>query len=172
MPLADSGSATVEVSLCELVDPAGRWRLLLNRRLFVYTQHNGLLGRRDIEADNIGGFGRKVRVVTLAPGLASLKVDLVPAQEPPDMLDINIAQRIGQQGPSPARKPFRRWFVQQPQNPFVGRLGIDRLLARPGACPSAPQGHGRHIDAVCWNAVTLPWADFWHRRHKRQVCSM
>src|ERR1700687_3555889 len=59
----------------------------LNRRLFVHAQHNGLLGRGDIEANNIGGFGRKVRVVALTPGLANREVNLVAAQEPPDILE-------------------------------------------------------------------------------------
>jgi hypothetical protein len=31
------------------------------------------------EANNVGGFGRKVRVVALAPGFASLKINLVAA---------------------------------------------------------------------------------------------
>src|SRR5215475_5247654 len=31
----------------------------------------------------------------------------------------------------PARNPFRGWLVQQLQNSLVGRLRIDRLLARP-----------------------------------------
>src|ERR1700731_3906875 len=45
----------------------------LDRRLFVHAEHNGLLGRGDIEANHIGGFGRKMRVVALAPGLASAR---------------------------------------------------------------------------------------------------
>src|SRR4029079_6397986 len=52
----------------------------LDRWLLVYAPHTGLRLRRDIEADNIGGFGRKVRVVALAPGLASHQVNLVAAQ--------------------------------------------------------------------------------------------
>src|SRR6266567_3464275 len=103
----------------------------LDRRLFVHAQHNGLLRRGDIEANNIGGFGRKVRVVALTPGLASREINLVAAQEPPDILDVDIAQRLGQQRTGPACKPFRWRFVQQPQNPLVGGLRIDRLLARP-----------------------------------------
>src|SRR6267154_3452852 len=103
----------------------------LDRRLFVHAQHNGLLGRGDIEANNIGGFGRKVRVVALTPGLASREVNLVAAQEPPDILDVNIAQRPGQQRPGPACEPLRWRFVQQLQNPLVGGLRIDRLLAGP-----------------------------------------
>src|SRR5215475_576147 len=102
----------------------------LDRGLLVHAQHNGLRGRGDIEADNIRGFGRKVRVVALTPGLASREVDLVAAQKPPDILNVNIAQRPGQQGPGPACEPFRRRLVQQLQNPLVGGLRIDWLLAR------------------------------------------
>jgi hypothetical protein len=67
----------------------------LDRGLFVHAEHNRLLGRGDIEADNIGGFGRKVRVVALTPGLANREVNLVAAQEAPDILDVDIAQRLG-----------------------------------------------------------------------------
>src|SRR5713226_6172050 len=103
----------------------------LDRRLFVHAEHNGPLGRGDIEANDIGGFGRKVRVVALAPGFASHEVNLVAAQEPPDILDVDIAQHLGQQGPGPACDPLRWRLIQQLQNPLVGRLRINRLLARP-----------------------------------------
>ena len=98
-----------------------------DRRLFVHAQRNALLGRGDTEANNIGGLGG----VALTPGLASREVNHVAAQEPPDILDVNIAQRLGQQGSGPACKPGWWRFVQQPQNPLVGGLRIDRLLARP-----------------------------------------
>src|SRR6516165_8177268 len=52
----------------------------LDRGLLVHAQHNGLRGRGNIEADNIGGFGRKVRVLALTPGLASRQVNLVAAR--------------------------------------------------------------------------------------------
>jgi hypothetical protein len=90
-----------------------------------------LLGRGDIEANDIGGFGRKVWVVALTPGLANHEVNLAAAQEPPDILDIDIAQCLGQQRAGPACKPFWWRFVQQPKDPLVGGLRIDRLLARP-----------------------------------------
>ncbi len=47
------------------------------------------------------------------------------------MLDVNIAQRPRQQGPGPACEPFWRWFIQKPQNPLIGGLRINRLLAWP-----------------------------------------
>src|SRR6266446_6893925 len=101
----------------------------LNRRLFVDAQDNGLCRRSNVEADNIGGFGRKLRIVALAPGFASRKGDLVAAQESPDILNVNIAQRRGQQRSRPAREPLWCRLVQQSQNPPVGRLRIDRLFA-------------------------------------------
>src|SRR5215470_3951317 len=61
----------------------------LDRGLLVHTQHNSLRRRGNVKADNIRGFGRKVRVVALTPGLASREVNLVAAQEPPDILDVN-----------------------------------------------------------------------------------
>src|SRR5450631_2514943 len=86
-----------------------------------------------------------MRVVAFAPGLASCEINLVAAQEPPDILDVNIVKFPGQQGPGPAREPGRRRFIEQLQNPFVGRLRIDRLLARPRfACsPSRPRSAKR-----------------------------
>jgi hypothetical protein len=44
-----------------------------------------------VRANDIGGFGRKVRVVALTPGLASREVNLVATLETPDILDVNIA---------------------------------------------------------------------------------
>src|ERR1700736_5838669 len=84
----------VVVALARQGTPIGQLEITLrplqrlDRGLFVNAEHNGLLGRGDIETNNVGGFGRKVRVVALAPGLASLKIDLVAAKESPDILDV------------------------------------------------------------------------------------
>src|SRR6266446_492625 len=77
----------------------------LDRGLLVYAQHNGLRRRRDIEADNIGGFGRKVRVVALAPGLASHQVNLVAAQEPPDYWTSTSPSASASRGPVQRANP-------------------------------------------------------------------
>jgi hypothetical protein len=53
----------------------------LDRRLLVNAQHNGLGGRIDIEANNIGGFGGKLGIVALAPGFAGRQIDLVVARK-------------------------------------------------------------------------------------------
>src|SRR5450631_1455732 len=70
-----------------------------------------------------------MRVVALAPGLASCEINLVDAQEPPDILDVDIAKFPGQQGPGPAREPGRRRLIEQLQNPLVGRLRMSVFRA-------------------------------------------
>src|SRR4029077_5701705 len=62
----------------------------LDRRLFIDRQQNRLAGWSNIEANNIGRFRGKGRIVALAPRLASVKIDLVAAQEPPALLDGSI----------------------------------------------------------------------------------
>jgi hypothetical protein len=42
----------------------------LNRGLLIDAEHDGLAGRVDIEADDIGCLGGKIRIVALLPGLA------------------------------------------------------------------------------------------------------
>jgi hypothetical protein len=72
-----------------------------------------------------------MRIVALAPGLASRQINFVAAQEPPDILDVDVAQLPGQQGAGPAGEPGRRRFIEQLQNPLVGRFRVDGLLAWP-----------------------------------------
>src|SRR4029077_9255054 len=62
----------------------------LDRGLLVHAEYNRLRGRGDVEANNIGGFGREVRVIALAPGFASREVNLVAAQGPPDIFDVQL----------------------------------------------------------------------------------
>src|SRR5436190_16679767 len=104
----------------------------LDRRLFVDTQNNRLGGRIDIEADHIGGFRRELGVVALTPRFASRKIDIVLTQEAPDILNVNVAQALGQQRTRPPRKPHGRRLVQKRQNALVRRPAVDRPLASPG----------------------------------------
>src|SRR6266852_211706 len=71
------------------------------------------------------------KVVALAPRLAGGKIDIVLAQEAPDILNINVAQGFGQQRTGPAGIAVRRRLVQKRQNALVRSLAVDRLLARP-----------------------------------------
>ncbi|MCA1458894.1 H-NS histone family protein [Bradyrhizobium sp. BRP22] len=117
VPLAGEGAAIgqLQITLRALQS--------LDRGLLVQAQHNGLRGRGDVEANNIGGFGRKVRVGALAPGLASREVNLVAAQEPPDILDV---------------KP-KYQNPDQPSQTWTGRGKQPRWLA-------AQLKLGKHID--------------------------
>src|ERR1700730_5248248 len=87
----------------------------LDRRLFIDTENNRLGGRIDIKADHIGGFRHELGVVALAPGFAGDKIDLVLAQEAPDILNINVAQCLGQQRTRPAGIALRRAYPEPPE---------------------------------------------------------
>jgi hypothetical protein len=102
----------------------------LDRRLFVHRQNDRLFRRGHIEADHVGRFGRKLWIVTLAPGLAGSEIDLVAAQEPPDILYIDITKLPSQQRASPAYVTGRKLPIEQLQYPLVGDRRVDRLLAR------------------------------------------
>src|ERR1700750_2275987 len=57
--------------------------------LFVVAHH--------VEADDVGGFADKLRVIALAPGLAAGQIDLLRSQETPDILLMNVAEFARQQ---------------------------------------------------------------------------
>jgi len=84
----------------------------LDRRLFIDTEHNRLGRRINVETNDISGFRRERGVIALAPGFARRKVDLVLAQEAPDILNVNVAQRLGQQRAHPAGIARRRRLLQ------------------------------------------------------------
>jgi hypothetical protein len=74
----------------------------LDRWLLVHAQHDGILGRRQVEADDVRGLGGKLRIVALTPGFAGGEVDLVGPQEAPYVLHAHITQRRGDQRRRPA----------------------------------------------------------------------
>ena len=80
-------------------------------------------GRVYIKADDIGSFLRKIGIVALTPGLTGLQIDFVVPKAAPDILNVDIVQRLGQQRTCLARKSWRRWLVQLFQNPFI-RSGV------------------------------------------------
>jgi len=55
----------------------------------------------------------------------------VLAQEAPDILNINVAQCLGQQRTRPPGIALRRRLLQKRQNALVRGLAVDRLLACP-----------------------------------------
>src|SRR5258707_2250479 len=97
----------------------------LDRGLFVDADDNRVLGRRHVEPDYVGGLGYERGILALAPRFASGEVDLLGTQEAPDILDIDIAERRGQERPRPAAISLRRPLIQQHQNapPCLRRTG-------------------------------------------------
>jgi hypothetical protein len=78
----------------------------LDRRFFVDTDDDGVLGRRDIEPNYIGGFGGEFGIVAFAPGFTPRKVDLLGAQKAPDLLLSCTSPRASaSSGPIPRAYP-------------------------------------------------------------------
>ena len=103
----------------------------LDARLLVDRQHDGVLRRVQVEADDLGRLGDELGIVALAPGFTAGQVDLLPAQEAPDVLVRHIAQRPGQQWRRPASEAGGRRLVQLRQD-APARLGrVDRRRPRP-----------------------------------------
>src|SRR5207237_4231364 len=103
----------------------------LDMRLLVDRQHDGILRRVEVEADNLGGLGDKVRIVALTPGLARRKIDLVRAQEAPDVLIRHIAQLARQQRCRPTAVARRRRLIEQRQDALAGIGSVTRSWSGP-----------------------------------------
>jgi hypothetical protein len=101
----------------------------LDRGLLIDADDDRVLGRRHVQADHVGGLGGELRFVALAPGFAPGEVDLLGAQEAPDILDIDIAEPRGQQRSGPAGVALGRPLVQQRQDPFTRLRRVLRLGA-------------------------------------------
>src|SRR5215471_4149555 len=104
MPRQGAPIGQFEIALCALER--------LDRGLLIDTKNDGIRRGRQIETDNIGCFCRKLRIVALAPTLAPTQIDFLLAQRAPDVLDVHITQRLGDQRPVPARKTLRRRLVE------------------------------------------------------------
>ena len=100
----------------------------LDRWLFVDTKNNRL-GRHIIQVDHVDGFRHEGGGVALAPGFAGGKVDLVLTQKPPDILNVNVAQRLRHQRARPPRMARPRWPIQNRQNALIRRRTVERLPA-------------------------------------------
>ncbi len=102
--------------------PAGQLQVALSRferlngRLFVDSKHDRVVRRGQVKPDNLGRLGCKFRIVADAPGFAPGEIDLLGAQKPPDVLDMNVAERLSDQRSGPIGAAFRRRRVEQRQN--------------------------------------------------------
>jgi len=127
----------------------------LDRGLFVDTDDDRILRRRHVEPYHVGGLGGELGIVALAPGFAPRKVDLLGAQDAPDLLLVHVAQLGRNQLPGPTRESRWRRTIQHRQNTFTGlsvvlrhRTG-SRFVGQAGqslpAEPATPQTDGpRH----------------------------
>ena len=80
--------------------------------------------------DHIGGLGGKLRIIALAPRLLTGNIDLVRAQDTPNLLLVNVAQFGRDQPAHPARISRRRGTFQHCQNASGSLSGVLRLRAR------------------------------------------
>ena len=118
----------------------------LDRRLLVDAEDDGVLGRRHIEADDVGGLGDELGIVALAPRLLAVEIDPLVAQEAPHLLLVNVAQFGGDQPARPAREPSRRRPLQHRQNAPAGLGGRISASAPDAACRPSRPGLRRHSE--------------------------
>jgi hypothetical protein len=79
----------------------------LDVRLLVDRKHHRVLGRLQVEPDNVGSLLRKRRIGADTPTAPPRQRDLMPAQNPPDLMFGDVAQMPGQQAAVPAPVPPR-----------------------------------------------------------------
>jgi hypothetical protein len=128
----------------------------LDRGLLVDADDNGLVGRRHVETNDIGGLGGELRVLALAPAFAAAQIDPLLAQGAPDILNVDVAKRLRNQRSVPAREALGRRLIEHRSNALVGRLAINRRraaarqiveasqpFARKASPPEADRGGGR-----------------------------
>src|SRR6478672_8095318 len=101
----------------------------LDRRFLVDTYDDGIVRRRHVEADHIGSLAGELRIVALAPALATAEIDLVFAQGTPDVLYVDVAQGLRDQRSVPPGKAFGWWPSEHRPYALVGGFAVDRRRA-------------------------------------------
>jgi hypothetical protein len=102
----------------------------LDRRLLIDREHDRVLGRCQVQADDVGRLGRELGVGRETPGLAPGEVDPLAAQEPPDVLIADVAQGGREQRRGPTGEARGRRPVERGQDAPVDRRVIGLGLAR------------------------------------------
>jgi len=93
--------ALIVVRLADHRPPIGQLQIslralqCLDRRLLVRRQRHRIGRWHHIRTNDVRGFGHKLRVRTLAPGLPARQVDLLRPQEPPDILLVDVPKLAG-----------------------------------------------------------------------------
>lgn len=114
----------------------------LDMRLLVNPQHEGAVGRIEIEADEFGAFGHEVGIAADASGLAGHRGrSSAPAgsAEVPDVLVGDVTQHLRDKATGPARRAVRRRLLELGQDAPVGRRII--LMRRGAAAQPWPVGN-------------------------------
>ena len=124
----------------------------LKSTVFRRPQARSRCRARHVEPNDLGGLGRKFRVIALTPGFAPRQVDLLGAQETPNILHMNVAKPLGDQRPGPVGVAFRRRSVEQRQDAPV-RLPVVSASAPRSPTSENPRSRSfayrtRHFDAV------------------------
>jgi hypothetical protein len=96
----------------------------LDRRLFVDTDHDRVLGRRHIETNHLGSLGGELRIVALAPTLARGQIDFLRPEHAPDLLHVDIPEHVGNQRSGPSAVAIRRPKVEHAENAPGGCVAI------------------------------------------------
>ena len=76
-------------------------------------EHQGILRRIQVEPYHIGSLAAELRIRAHAPTLPALKMQVVLAHDPPDLVLAHIAQLLGKQPPVPAAIASRGRLVER-----------------------------------------------------------
>ena len=79
-----------------------------------------MVGRIEVEPDDVGGLGGELGVARQALGLAPGEVDPLRAQEAPDMLVADVAEFLGERRRGRAGEARGRRPVEQRQDAPIG----------------------------------------------------
>ena len=116
--------------------------------LFVYAHNNRVLGRVQIQRHHVCGLRAELGIGGDTPTAAPLELDAAAAQDAPDLVGADIAQRVSQQRAVPLPVTRRRWFIEQRQNTVFGltiigaRLAGARNVVVQRICPRRSVDHG------------------------------
>lgn len=105
---------------------------------FSSTYDQRAIGWIEVQPDDLGRLGGERGIFADAPRFAPGKVDLVGAQEAPDILLVHVSQGAGDQRPRPAPMAGRRRAIEHGENApvrlgSVGRRGASLAsLIKPG----------------------------------------
>ena len=110
----------------------------LDRRLLVDPKDDGVVGRRHIQPDDLGGLGDKFGIVALAPRLLPVQIDPLVAQEAPHLLLVNVAKRTRREAAQSSSRIHRAVADRASRGCASARQ--DRIWARhpDGLSPSSP----------------------------------